>query len=408
MDGGVSDSDAAEAEALYTAESRIYAQHYQDYYDVHTTTTTTTTLDPSSVAGPTLSFRISGIVGLCITGILWIIVSWRLIYHYSGWWGKCCKKREQQQQQQHPNNNTGQEILGEEPDADIVISHLRTDGFTMKRLLHIMLWTTMIVQGVGYADMVGTNVSNKLNYTLLDIVGRGVFEFTTFVIGTIHWFKATAKARAGASEKQVMFTLLPSILILANIAVIVCSIFEAVVLLAGDSEDIHDFRSTSKTHRISLIVESSGWGVHALVVSFLGRMVYKRIASLPTFSQVRSRAKRNIITKMIIPIIFCALSYALRSGWMAADFASRILRPDSTFESGLGWWIGNCWIPTIIPSMMLLYSIRKRDREPGMIDGVSETLLQRINDAEPQDYDDPFQSFHTLIIEDENATIGSG
>mmetsp|Transcript_9849 Transcript_9849/g.14068 ORF Transcript_9849/g.14068 Transcript_9849/m.14068 type:complete len:401 (+) Transcript_9849:81-1283(+) len=400
MDRSGGDSDAAEAEA-YAAESRIYyAQHNQDYYDVHTTTTT---LDPSSVAGPTLSFRVSGIVGLCITGILWIIVSWRLLYHYSGWWVKCCKSR---REQQHPNN-TGQEILGEEPDSDIVISHLRTDGFTMKRSLHIMLWSTMTVDLVGYADMVGTNVSNKLNYTLLDIVGRGIFEFTTFVIGTIHWFKVTSKARAGASEKQVMFTLLPSILILANVAVICCSIFEAVVLLAGDSEDIHEFRSTSKIHRISLIVESSGWGIHALVVSFLGRMVYKRIASLPTFSQVRSRAKRNIITKMIIPIIFCALSYALRSAWMAADFASRILRPDSTFETGIGWWIGNCWIPTIIPSMMLLYSIRKRDREPGMIDGVSETLLQRIN-AEPQEYDDPFQSFHTLIIEDENATIGSG
>mmetsp|Transcript_7796 Transcript_7796/g.12181 ORF Transcript_7796/g.12181 Transcript_7796/m.12181 type:complete len:406 (+) Transcript_7796:52-1269(+) len=405
MDRGGGDSDAAEAEAYNAAESRVYYGHDQNYYTVHTTSTTTSEL--SSIDGPTLSFRISGIVGLCITGILWIIVSWRLLYHYSGWWGQCCKKREQQQQQ-HQQQHAGQEILGEEPEADIiVISHLRTDGFTMKRLLHIMLWSTMIVQGVGYADMVGTNVSNKLNYTLLDIVGRGIFEFTTFVIGTIHWFKVTSKARAGASEKQVMFTLLPSILILATIAVIVCSIFEAVVLLAGQSEDIHEFRSTSKIHRISLIVESSGWGVHALVISFLGCMVYKRIASLPTYSQVRSRAKRNIITKMIIPIIFCGLSYALRSAWMAADFASRILRPDSTFESGLGWWIGNCWIPTIIPSMMLLYSIRKRDREPGMIDGVSETLLQRLN-AEPQDYDDPFQSFHTLIIEDENATIGSG
>eukprot|EP00985_Skeletonema_marinoi_P008166 scaffold3636_cov88-Skeletonema_marinoi.AAC.4 len=395
--GGGGDGDT-EASA-YTGESTMYAQHATIFYAqqngyLHTDVDTTPP-QLQSAAGPTLTFRISGIVGLCITGILWIIVSWRLLYHYSGWWSKCCKKKEQQ----------GQEILVEE-DEEVVINHLRTDGFTMKRLLHIMLWITMIVQGVGYADMVGTDVSNKLNYTLLDIVGRGILEFTTFVIGTIHWFNVTSKARAGASEKKVMFTLLPLILVFATVAVTVCSIFEAVVLLAGHSEDIHEFRSTSKIHRITLIVESSGWGIHAVVVSICGGMVYKRISSLPTFSQVRSRAKRNIITKMIIPIFFCALSYALRSAWMAADFASRILRPDSTFESGLGWWIGNCWIPTIVPSMMLLYSIRKRDREPGMIDGVSETLLQRIN-AEPQDYDDPFQSFHTLIIEDENATIGS-
>ncbi|KAL7498789.1 hypothetical protein ACHAWT_006685 [Skeletonema menzelii] len=392
MDSGGSGVDGgAEAEAYDTADySRIYYAQHQDYtYTIHAATP-----ELSSADGPTLTFRISGIVGLCITGILWVIVSWRLLYHYSGLWNQCCKKKEQH----------GQEILGGE--EDVVISHLRTDGFTIKRLLHIMLWITMIVQGVGYADMVGTNVSNKLNYTLLDIVGRGILEFTTFVIGTIHWFNVTSKARAGASEKQVMFILLPLILVFATVAVTVCSIFEAVVLLGGKSEDVHAFRSTSRIHRITLVVESSGWGIHAIVVSICGGMVYKRIASLPTFSQVRSRAKRNIITKMIIPIFFCALSYALRSAWMAADFASRILRPDSTFESGLGWWIGNCWIPTIVPSMMLLYSIRKRDREPGMIDGVSETLLQRIN-AEPRDYDDPFESFHTLIIEDENATISS-
>lgn len=390
VDGGT------EAEA-YTADSRIYyAQHVIEY-----TLQEASSPELSSAAGPTLTFRIAGTVGLCITGILWVIVSWRLLYHYSGLWSQCCKKKVQQQHQ-------GQEILGEEQDDDDVVvpNHLRTDGFTMKRLLHIMLWITMIVQGIGYADMVGTNVSNKLNYTLLDIVGRGIFEFTTFVIGTIHWFNVTSKA-SPLSDKKVMFTLLPFILVCATIAVTVCSIFEAVVLLGGKSEDVHEFRSTSKIHRITLIVESSGWGIHAIVVSICGGIIYKRIASLPTYSQVRSRARRHIITKMIIPIFFCALSYALRSAWMAADFASRILRPDSTFESGLGWWIGNCWIPTIVPSMMLLYSIRKRDRQPGMIDGVSESLLQRLN-GEPRDYDDPFESFHTLIIEDENATIGSG
>ena len=387
----------------YTGESLVYAQHYNDatiYAQQHNIYADATTPELSA-AGPTLTFRISGIVGLCITGILWVIVSWRLLYHYSGWWSQCCnKKKEQHNTQQEPR---GEEILGGE---EVEINHLRTDGLTMKRLLHTMLWTTMVVQGVGYADMVGTNVSNKLNYILLDIVGRGILEFTTFVIGTIHWFNVTSQARAGASEKQMVFTLLPLILVFVTVAVTVCSIFEAVVLLAGHWENIHDFRSDSKIHRITLIVESSGWGIHAIVVSICGGMVYKRISSLPTYSQVRSRAKTSIITKMIIPIFFCALSYALRSAWMAADFASRILRPDTTFETGLGWWIGNCWIPTIVPCMMLLYSIRKRDREPGSIDGVSETLLQRIN-AESQDYGDPFRSFHTLIEEDENATIGS-
>ena len=387
--------NTAEAEANIMGESSSPFDTQQNkvyYYDA------SETIIESSAAGPALTFRVSGIVGLSITGILFIIVSWRMIYHYSGYISsKCCKRKEREEQ--------GQEILGAEEEF---VNYLRTDGLTTKRLLHFMLWTTTIIQGVGYANMTATDVSNKLNYTLLDIVGRGILEFTTFVIGTIHWFHVTSQARAGASEKQVMFKLLPMILVVATIAVALCSIFEAVELLAGKSDDVHEFRSTSKIHRITLIVESSGWGIHAIVVAICGRMVYKRISSLPTYNQVRSRARRNIITKMIIPIFFCAISYALRSAWMAADFASRILRPKSTFESGLGWWIGNCWIPTIVPCVMLLYSIRKRDREPGMIDGVSEALLTRINgNGEHHDYDDPFRSFQSLIEDDENATIGS-
>mmetsp|Transcript_19467 Transcript_19467/g.41637 ORF Transcript_19467/g.41637 Transcript_19467/m.41637 type:complete len:360 (-) Transcript_19467:182-1261(-) len=338
--------------------------------------------DIATVDGPALTPQISGIVGLCITSFLWVIASWRLLYHYSGWCSKCCKRTKEDEE----------------------INHLRTDGLTTKRLLHGLLWTAMVVEGVAYADMVGTNSSNKLNYVLLDIIGRGILEFSTFVIGTVHWFNITSQARAG--DKKLAFAIFPAILAILTIAVTVSSTFEAVTLLHGGYDTVHGFRSQSDIHRITLLVESVGWGIHAGIVAICGRMVYLRISSLPTFSQVRSHAKRNIITKMIIPMIFCALSYLLRSGWMAADFASRLVSPETTFEQGVGWWVGNCWVPTFIPSIMLLYSIRKRDREPGSIDGVPETLLQSPNAEMPAD---PFQSFQQTFrdFEDEDASLPS-
>lgn len=285
------------------------------------------------------------------------------------------------------------------------MNHLRTDGLTTKRILHGLLWTAMVVEGVAYGDMAATNSSNKLNYTLLDIIGRGILEFSTFVIGTVHWFNVISQARTG--EKRLSFTLFPVILAIITLGVTVCSTFEAVVLLSGGYDTVHEFRANSSVHRITLLVESAGWGIHAVVVSVCGFMVHKRISSLPTFSQVRSQAKRNIINKMIIPMVFCALSYALRSGWLAADFASRIISPETTFEAGVGWWVGNCWIPTFVPSIMLLYSIRKRDREPGSIDGVSNAVAQSPH-AEPL-LNDPFQSFQQTFqdFEDEDASLPS-
>ena len=334
--------------------------------------------EPTLMSGSAVSYGKVGIVGICITSFLWIIVSWRLFYHYSGWWctNSCCSKR-----------------VGEEED-------IRTDGLTTKRLLHVLLWTTMVVEGVAYADMISTDSSNKLNYTLLDIVGRGILEFWTFIIGTVYWFNVISQSRVG--DKRLAFAFFPSILALITIGVTVSCILEAVALLTG-SETIDEFRETSKIHRITLMVEAAGWGIHAVIVAVCGTFVYKRIQSLPTLSQVRSQAKRNIINKMIIPMVFCALSYALRSGWMAADFASRIVSPEVTFEAGVGWWVGNCWIPTFVPSIMLLYSIRKRDREPVESIGITNTLLHSPQSSESDLHADPFQSFHQTFrdFEDE-------
>lgn len=153
------------------------------------------------------------------------------------------------------------------------------------------------------------------------------------------------------------------------------------------------------------MVESVGWGVHAIVVAICGNIVYRSIKSLPTFSQVRSEARRNIINKMIIPMVFCSLSYALRSGYMAADFASRIVSPETTFEAGVGWWVGNCWLPTIIPSISLLYSIRKRDVAPSVGGGPDAPLRSPRSEG----LGDPFLAFHQTFrdFEEEDDTIPS-
>ncbi len=169
-----------------------------------------------SIGGPSMTAKVSGIVGLCLTSILWIIVSWRLLYHYSSWCSKCW----------------------------------RADGLTVKRLLHGLLWTTMIMEGVAYAIMVGTNSSNKLTYTLLDIIGRGILEYWTFIIGTVHWFHVIFQARSGDSQSSLM--IYPVILALVTLGVTVASIFEAVDLLNGEVyASVDEFREQSLIHEIS-------------------------------------------------------------------------------------------------------------------------------------------------------------
>ena len=191
-------------------------------------------------AGPSLTPKISGIVGLCITSILWVIASWRLLYHYSACGTRCNSKVEDDEKSTYNNVNNSNNYNSNNNHA--------MRGLTTKRILHALLWLAMVVEGVGYADMVGTNSSNKLNYTLLDIIGRGILEYWTFVIGTVHWFNVISQSTI---EKKLSTSIFPAILLLMSIVVTFFSTFEAVKLLGGGYSSVDEFRETSRVHRYS-------------------------------------------------------------------------------------------------------------------------------------------------------------
>merc|ERR1719148_445016 len=98
---------------------------------------------------------------------------------------------------------------------------------------------------------------------------------------------------------------------------------------------------------------------------------------------------------MIVPMVLCGLSYYLRSGWTAADIAGR--------SGGLSWWIGGCWLPTFVPSVMLLYSVRKRDRDTGIVaaDETHNAALLHSDGEEGRSLrsgSDPFASFRQNLM----------
>ena len=88
-------------------------------------------------------------------------------------------------------------------------------------------------------DMVATAAISALNYTLLDMIGRGILEYCTFIAGTVHWFGILSE-----SEK-LTFTLFTATLAIITIAVIICSTIEVVALWAGGYETVEDFQVCS-------------------------------------------------------------------------------------------------------------------------------------------------------------------
>lgn len=166
----------------------------------------------SSHYGLVITPKIAGIVGLCLTSFLWIITSWRLFYHHLN-----CQR-------------------------------FRADDFTTKRLLHGFIWTTMIIEMIAYVSMVKKNSANKFNYTVLNIVGMGILETFTFIIGTIHWFNIISRGRV--EDKNLAVTIYP-VLALVAIGLTVSSTYEAVDLWKGGYDTIEGFRAGSKIYKIT-------------------------------------------------------------------------------------------------------------------------------------------------------------
>lgn len=340
----------------------------------------------------------SSIIGLSISTLILLITSWRLLLHYSGWLSKKCSCMKHMTSEEENN------------------IHIRTEGLTTKRILHVLLWMTMLIEGVGYTlalfqsddDNNTTHQEKKISYLLLDIVGRTILEYTTFSILTIYWFDFTRNARAG-EEKYVVFTLFRWVLGLLTLCMIGMGIFSAVMLMMmGDSNVTLQDYLESRVHQVAILTYAVCWGIHSLIVCIDGGMVFRRIASLPNFASVGFKAKQGILSKMLFPVVCCGVSYGLRSGWYAVDYVR--LRQENeqdndtsiSFEGSIGWWIGNVWLPTFVPSLCLLYSVRKRDREPGSIDGVSVSLLKADTLSGEND---PFRNFNIVFRDLDDHTI---
>jgi len=59
--------------------------------------------------------------------------------------------------------------------------------------------------------------------------------------------------------------------------------------------------------------------------------------------------------KCIVPMMVSCFAYALRCGWLIAAYI------DQDRRDSWAWWISFVWAPTLAVSIVLLYSVRKRD-----------------------------------------------
>lgn len=220
----------------------------------------------------------------------------------------------------------------------------------------------MTLECVAYADVAGfialahdPSMAVKVGYVLLEVIGRAMFEFMAFSTVTILWFD-TAK-NMSTIENSKLVDCLPRILLGTAIILSVTSIWEAIDILSSSKDVSYVFRG-------HILVESIAWGIQAVMASVCTWLTARRISRLSMLPYSENWTRFRVVSKPLVPMVLCAVCYAIRAVWLFFLLVTVPKTSNLANRYSMAWWIAFCWVPTFVPSTMLLYSARKRDPTP--------------------------------------------
>lgn len=276
---------------------------------------------------------LAGLVGLAISIPLWMVTSWRLSFHFA---------------------------RGMAPP---------THFWTLRRRFHLLLWCATIVEACAYADFagllapLGTNISDKVGYILLDLLGRSIFEFLAFSTITELWLQTALQASPMLSEERYQGALYLRTLnrFLAAITVLLSGSLASKLL--WDTETLVQFEKETLIFRLQILMESICWAVGTAFVVVCVRVNNERIQmNFATFPPDTGVERFSLQSQALVPMVMCGVCYALRSLFLLCRLVGESPIFVATTRFHPVWWVAFVWAPTLLVVLMALYSARRRDR----------------------------------------------
>lgn len=328
-----------------------------------------------------LDNKLAGKLGLLISLILWLVCLWRVAFHLKG-------------------------------RGDGSSSSSSWEWLTHRRAFHTLLWLAMTVECVAYADVArlvplseNRVFADKVGYVLLEVAGRAMFEYNSFSVVSLLWFGTAIDV--STVQRSRLGAIVPRLLLGTGLFLAIVSVFQAGDILCRPEP-------SAAVYRFHLAVEGFSWAVQAGIAAICAWLTCKRILRLSTLPQ---SGNFKILAKSLAPMILCAACYSTRAVWLLCTFLRMPTRPLPD-RFGVFWWVCFVWIPTLIPSVMLVYSARKRDpldvdhdrREPLLQTPVppAEAFMSFRRFREQGDLFSPLTADHRLCDEEEKESEEEG
>ena len=130
----------------------------------------------------------------------------------------------------------------------------------------------------------------------------------------------------------------------------------------NSSCDLNDWAENSTSYARLLLLEPCTLTFNALCVIVYGsRMLYK-LVSLRNWNSLPRTVQVRILTQTFFTMFSCAFCYLLRSVLLFMEWR-RIKTDSALMPTNWLWWGGAIWIPQIVPSALLLFTMRNLDKK---------------------------------------------
>ena len=130
---------------------------------------------------------------------------------------------------------------------------------------------------------------------------------------------------------------------------------------------------------VQTLLEAICWGITAVMTAISIYMTSRCVLVLVPSTEWKRRL--NLLIKAVGPMLVSIFAYATRFGCLIAAYFNQQRR------NSLAWWICFAWTPTTIVSIVLLYSIRKRDYHVADNLATTEEITQDSNDHDDSNGD---------------------
>ena len=99
-----------------------------------------------------------------------------------------------------------------------------------------------------------------------------------------------------------------------------------------------------------------------------GMRMVQKLTGLRNWKSLPKKVQLRILMQTFFTMFSCAFCYILRSIMIILEYHS-ICHEEKMIETSPIWWFGAIWIPTVVPSCLLLFTMRNLDkpRDPALL-----------------------------------------